>query len=109
LFAERQGWHLPGFDDSKWKNGRPTDGISAPSVQFYRTEFSLNVPAGTDFPMAFVFGNSTTNSHFRSQIYVNGWQFGKYVNAIGPQNTFPVRKYIFLPVSSVHLTLKGLS
>jgi hypothetical protein len=25
------------------------------------------------------------------QFYVNGYQFGKYVNAIGPQTSFPVR------------------
>jgi hypothetical protein len=41
LYAERQGWHLPGFDDSKWKNSRPTDGISAPGVQFYRSAFCV--------------------------------------------------------------------
>lgn len=36
LYAERQGWHLPGYDDRKWVNKRPTDGISEPGVQFYR-------------------------------------------------------------------------
>jgi len=27
------------------------------------------------------------------QFYVNGYQFGKYVNHIGPQKVFPVRKF----------------
>lgn len=90
LYAERQGWHLPGFDDSKWKNGRPTDGISAPGVQFYRTAFDLNVPSGVDYPLALAVSNSTVNTHYRAQFYVNGWQFGKYVNSIGPQKSFPV-------------------
>jgi hypothetical protein len=125
LYAERQGWHLPGFDDSKWSNSRPTDGISAPGVQFYRydwlnpseilaelsyqfrTKFNLNIPSGVDYPLALAVTNSTVNTHYRAQVnnlglfgflqltasqfYVNGWQFGKYVNSIGPQKSFPVR------------------
>lgn len=90
LFAERQGWHLPGFDDSKWQTGRPTDGISQAGVGFYRTSFDLHVPSGVDYPMALVISNTTTNPHFRTQFYVNGYQFGKYVNSIGPQKVFPV-------------------
>ena len=43
-----------------------------------RTSFTLNVPAGLDYPLALVTKNSTTNPHFRAQFYVNGWQFGKY-------------------------------
>lgn len=31
-----------------------------------------------------------TVSNFRCQLYVNGYQFGKYVNNIGPQTAFPV-------------------
>lgn len=110
LFGERQGWHLPGFDDSKWANGRPTTGISKPGVSFFRTKFNLDIPAGVDYPIAIVTSNSTSSPHFRAQFYVNGWQFGKYgeraaffycpawlvvlissaVNAIGPQTVFPV-------------------
>lgn len=30
------GWHLPGFDDSKWARGKPTEGISDAGVAFYR-------------------------------------------------------------------------
>lgn len=30
------GWHLPGFDDSKWDVGKPTDGLSSAGVAFYR-------------------------------------------------------------------------
>ncbi|KAK7061407.1 beta-galactosidase [Favolaschia claudopus] len=90
LFAERQGWHLPRFDDSGWAAGSPMKGISHAGVAFYRTSFALNIPAGVDYPLAIVFTNSTTNPHFRAQLYVNGWQFGKYVNNIGPQKSFPV-------------------
>ncbi|CAA7259499.1 unnamed protein product [Cyclocybe aegerita] len=90
LFAERQGWHLPGFNDASWDSGSPTAGISAPGVSFYRTKFNLNVPNGVDYPLALVTTNSTTNPHFRAQFYVNGYQFGKYINHIGPQKLFPV-------------------
>ncbi|KAJ6510194.1 glycoside hydrolase family 35 protein [Mycena vitilis] len=90
LFAERQGWHLPGFDDTTWAAGAPTTGIPHAGVAFYRTSFALDIPAGVDYPLALVLTNSTANSHFRAQLYVNGWQFGKYVNHIGPQTSFPV-------------------
>ncbi|KAJ7477091.1 glycoside hydrolase family 35 protein [Mycena galericulata] len=90
LFAERQGWHLPGFDDSTWASDAPTTGIAHAGVGFYRTTFDLDVPAGVDYPLSLVIGNSTTNPNFRSKIYVNGYQFGKYVNNIGPQSAFPV-------------------
>lgn len=87
LYAERQGWHLPGFDDSDWKAGSPLDGVKEPGVAFYRTTFNLDVPSGLDYPMAIEYSNST-GSYYRSQIYVNGYQFGKYVNSIGPQKSF---------------------
>ncbi|TFK74453.1 glycoside hydrolase family 35 protein [Pluteus cervinus] len=90
LFGERQGWHLPGFDDSRWAVGAPTTGISHPGVAFYRSSFELNIPKGVDYPLAIVTRNSTATPHFRSQIYVNGYQFGKYINHIGPQKSFPV-------------------
>ncbi|KXN86326.1 putative beta-galactosidase A, partial [Leucoagaricus sp. SymC.cos] len=90
LYAERQGWHLPGFDDSKWAGGKPTEGITKPGVAFYRTTFDLSIPHGVDYPLAFAFTNSTTKSHFRAKLYVNGYQFGRYANHIGPQTVFPV-------------------
>ncbi|KAH0828009.1 glycoside hydrolase family 35 protein [Lanmaoa asiatica] len=90
LYGERMGWHLPGFPDGSWQEGSPTTGISQAGVGFYRTTFTLDIPAGVDYPMALVVSNSTMNPYFRSQFYVNGYQFGKYVNSIGPQVSFPV-------------------
>ncbi|KAG7096629.1 hypothetical protein E1B28_004046 [Marasmius oreades] len=90
LFAERQGWHLPEFDDRKWTSGKPTDGLPQAGVAFYRTTFDLNIPDGLDYPLSLVISNSTTNPHFRSKLYVNGYQYGKYVNHVGPQTSFPV-------------------
>ncbi|KAF9230278.1 glycoside hydrolase family 35 protein, partial [Melanogaster broomeanus] len=85
-----EGWHLPGFPDESWEDGAPTIGISNAGVSFYRTTFTLDVPGGIDYPMALVVSNITTNPYFRSQFYVNGYQFGKYVNSIGPQVSFAV-------------------
>ncbi|KAJ6264222.1 Beta-galactosidase [Drechslerella dactyloides] len=83
LYAERQGWHLPGFDDSDWSAGSPLTGLKKPGVAFYRwvplimqlqdkmhASFDLSVPAGVDYPMAIEYSNST-GSYYRSQIYIN--------------------------------------
>lgn len=108
FYAERQGYHLPNPPTKKWKRGSPFEGISKPGIAFYTTTFDLDVPKGYDVPMSFAFGNSTS-SYYRAQLYVNGWQFGKYskspmaslcifvrtdkcftVDHLGPQTKFPV-------------------
>ena len=79
--AERQGYHLPKPPTSRWKSGSPLKGISKAGIGFYSASFDLNVPKGYDIPMSFVIGNETDSSgpqDFRAQLYVNGWQFGKY-------------------------------
>ena len=82
LYAERQGYHLPDPPSSDWAASKPTDGISSAGVGFYTTNFDLDLPAGYDVPLSFQFTNSTTNGtaveNYRSQLYVNGYQFGKY-------------------------------
>lgn len=48
-------------------------------VDILRTEFDLDLPSGYDIPLAFTFTNSTTvPEHYRAQLYVNGYQFGRY-------------------------------
>ncbi|KAG6888065.1 hypothetical protein C0995_010840 [Termitomyces sp. Mi166 len=90
LYAERIGAHLPGFPDSSWSDGSPLSGggVSRAGVNFYRTTFDWNVPDGLDMPIRFSITPSSTMSNFRVQIYVNGWQIGKYINNIGPQTLF---------------------
>ncbi|KAI9871392.1 MAG: hypothetical protein M1830_002959 [Pleopsidium flavum] len=82
LYAERQGYHLPSPPSGNWKNSKPTDGITSAGVGFYTTSFNLDMPVGYDIPLSFVFTNSTANgvavSAYRVQLYVNGYQFGKY-------------------------------
>ncbi|KAL8719117.1 MAG: hypothetical protein Q9225_003829 [Loekoesia sp. 1 TL-2023] len=94
LYAERQGYHLPGPPSSNWKSAKPTEGIDAAGVAFYTTHFNLSMPRGYDIPLSFVFTNSSSNatgvSSYRSQLFVNGYNFGRYVNNIGPQTAFPV-------------------
>ncbi|KAG6896614.1 hypothetical protein C0992_007082 [Termitomyces sp. T32_za158] len=77
LYGERQGWHLPGFDDASWAIGKPTTGIST-AGRVGRTTFDLNITEGVDYPLALVVDESTVNPHVRCQFYVNGYNFGKY-------------------------------
>jgi hypothetical protein len=77
FFAERQGYHLPRPPNKHWKRGSPFEGISKPGIALYTTTIKLDTPKGYDVPMSFVFRNSTS-SYYRAQLYVNGWQFGKY-------------------------------
>jgi len=90
LYAERIGAHLPGFPDSSWKDGTPLTGggITKAGVNFYRTTFQLNIPDGVDVPIRLSITPGALTSNFRLQIYLNGWQVGKYINNIGPQTLF---------------------
>lgn len=83
LYAERQGLHLPGGPVDDWRKHSPLDGLSKPGVGFFVTEFDLDIPQGYDVPISVVYTNSTSDNSsapykFRSQLFVNGWQFGKY-------------------------------
>ncbi|KAJ5612571.1 beta-galactosidase [Penicillium lagena] len=94
FYAERQGYHLPGAPVTQWKSQSPFTEITEPGVGFWSTSFDLNVPMGYDVPLSVQFSNTTAKdssiAKFRSELFVNGWQFGKYVNNIGPQTRFPV-------------------
>jgi hypothetical protein len=99
LWAERQGLHLPGaLKNAAWKasKGPVEDGIPAPGIGFFGTSFELAMPAGYDIPISFTFANATASSNgssvlaYRAQLYVNGFQYGKFVSNVGPQTNFPV-------------------
>lgn len=105
-FAERQGYHLPSPPSSDWENRSPLDGLDSAGVAFYTAEVALDIPAGYDIPLSFVFNSSSVAfssepselqidgtepaSQYRVQLFVNGWQFGKYINQLGPQTRFAV-------------------
>lgn len=91
LYAERQGFHQPQPPSQKWDTSSPYTGLTQPGVRFYSTSFDLNMPSGWDIPLYFDFGNTTSPpSDYRVQLFVNGYQYGKYVNNIGPQTSYPV-------------------
>ena len=91
LYAERQGFHQPDPPTKSWDSSSPLDGITEPGVGFYSAKFDLDIPRGWDVPLYFNFANSTSpTAAYRAQLYVNGYQFGKYTNNIGPQNSYPV-------------------
>ncbi|KAK7048389.1 glycoside hydrolase family 35 protein [Favolaschia claudopus] len=89
LHAERLGWHLPGFDDSHWAARSPSVGIENGSIAFFRTNSRLDVPEGYDVALEFIL-TSPMESNLRAQLYVNGYQYGKFVHQIGNQIAFPV-------------------
>lgn len=96
LYAERLGWHLPGFDDSAWPSSSPDAGFSEAGVKFYRTILPLNMPEGYDASLAFEL-NAPSNSSLRAQLYVNGYNFGMFfpvMVASGEANTIVTAKFI---------------
>lgn len=100
MYFERQGYHLPNApinDTSVFPStSSPLTGFSGPGLRFYATQFDLDLPTPEyDIPLSFAFTNTTTSTDgralsFRCLLYVNGFQFGKYVNHIGPQIEYPV-------------------
>ena len=86
MFAERQGFHLPNPPNAEWESSNPVEtGISTAGIGFYTTSFDLNLPKGYDVPLSFVFNRTanrvvgSNNGHnYRCQLFVNGYQFGKY-------------------------------
>lgn len=87
LFGEREGWHLPGFDTSKWATRDISEGLpgNTAGVGFFVTTFNLNIPSNTDIPLSFVFDENigVTNQPYRAILFVNGWMMGKRVANLG--------------------------
>lgn len=91
FYAERQGYHQPSPPSALWESGKPTDAISKAGISFYTTTFDLDLPKGYDIPLAFKFGRDVPEGgSYRLQLFVNGYQFGKFVPHIGPQWRYPV-------------------
>ena len=78
LFGEREGWHLPGFDTSKWTSRDLSDGLPSggAGVGFFVTTFELAFPRNTDVLVSFQFEAENTQA-YRALLFVNGWKFGK--------------------------------
>ncbi|KAM0530735.1 hypothetical protein ACHAP9_000917 [Verticillium nonalfalfae] len=105
LFAERQGYHWPQPPSDSWDDSKgPTEGIKEPGIAFYSATFDLDLPTGYDIPLSLTFGN-TTDVAYRAQLFVNGYQFGKFVHHVGPQTRFPVPEGILNFQGSNHLAI----
>lgn len=113
LYAERYGYHQPSAPTTDWQQLSPIQGINTTGVGFFASEFTLNIPTGWDVPLSFVFQNGSrpasnytgsnytapypfrnataqSAKNYRAVLYVNGYQFGKFVSNLGPQTEFPV-------------------
>ncbi|EFQ85763.1 hypothetical protein PTT_19185 [Pyrenophora teres f. teres 0-1] len=90
LYGERLGWHLPGFDTSGWQSASPvTDGVKGAGIRWFTTSFSLNIDKDLDVPVGIELG-AVKGTVARVLIFVNGYQYGKYLPHIGPQTRFPI-------------------
>ncbi len=93
LFAEHQGWHLPEHDDGEWPAAE--DGWTAQDVRFFRTSFDLDVPAELDAALFLrmpaiekMEKHGRRGGVKRALIYVNGWNYGKWISNLGPQRDY---------------------
>jgi hypothetical protein len=89
LTAERLGWHLPGFDDSKWNFSSPSAGFDGATINFYRTVVPLHVPDNVDASFAFVL-RAPASKQVRVQLFVNGYQYARFNPWVGNEAKFPV-------------------
>lgn len=93
FYGEREGWHLPGFDDSAWNTSMAAPALDGPGVRFFRSKLDLVIPDGHDAGMSFDFGS--LGGHHRVYLYVNGWQMGRMAASVGPQVRRPAHDKAF--------------
>ncbi|KAK8090208.1 hypothetical protein PG997_005169 [Apiospora hydei] len=89
LYAERLGWHLPGFDTANFNDSSPSQELAGSGIQFYVTDFELNLDEDLDALLG-VELSAPAGTVARVMFWVNGYQYGKYVPHIGPQTVFPI-------------------
>ena len=97
LYGSNHGWDLPGYLDQNWQQVSLPDTWSSrgipPGIGWYRTNFSLSMPAHSYVPIDVQIGGpgpGAGTADYRAFIYVNGWMVGRYVNNVGPQHQFYV-------------------
>lgn len=90
LYGERLGWHLPGFDTRNWTSSSPIDdGVQGAGIKWFTTSFDLDIDTDMDVPIGLELG-ATAGTVARVLLFVNGYQYGKYIPHIGPQTRFPI-------------------
>jgi hypothetical protein len=61
------------------------------TVRFFRTTIPLDIPAHTDVSISFVLSTPAgVTTKYRAQLFVNGYQYGRYNPYIGNQVVYPV-------------------
>lgn len=91
LYGERLGWHLPHFNPSgsQFSRSSPTEGLNTSGIEFYITTFHLNIDPDLDAPLGISL-SAPPNTIARVMLWINGYQYGKFVPHIGPQTRFPI-------------------
>lgn len=91
LYGERLGWHLPSFtpESPQFTTSTPLTGRSKSGIEFYTTSFHLNIDSDLDVPIGITL-SAASGTIARVMIWINGYQYGKYIPHIGPQTRFPV-------------------
>jgi beta-galactosidase GanA len=108
LFGERSGWYLPGFADSGWTAVALPHADTRPGVSWYRTTFSLSIPATVDASLGLTI-TDTAAAPYRAQIFLNGWNIGQYISNVGPQHTFVMPTGILNPQGTNTLAIAVLA
>jgi hypothetical protein len=108
LHGEREGWHLPEYDDGDWKDTELPRGDRRQGVTWYRTGFRLDVAPGVDASVGLVLDDDPERA-YRVQIFLNGWNMGQYINDVGPQHTFVLPNGILRTRGANTLALAVLS
>ncbi|KAI4731224.1 hypothetical protein E4T49_00989 [Aureobasidium sp. EXF-10728] len=90
LYGERLGWHLPGFVPSgdDWSASSPAQGLNSSGIRWYLTTFELDIDSDLDVPIGLEL-SAPSGTVASVQIFLNGYQYGKYIPHIGPQTRFP--------------------
>ncbi|MBS6934290.1 MAG: beta-galactosidase [Actinomyces graevenitzii] len=91
LGGEKAGFHMPGFDDSKWAKA---DNLhSQAGVTWYRAHVKLNLPANQDTAFRLDINSSRFSSlgdRAQATLFVNVWNTGVYIGDRGPQTSFTI-------------------
>ncbi|KAL3494409.1 galactose-binding domain-like protein [Aspergillus germanicus] len=104
-------WKLGGEDYQDRKGRAPTTGLTGPCLSFFTTEIDLDLPGGWSIPVYVKFARERNpDLNYRVQVFVNGWQFGKFNSNFGPQTTFPIPEGIlnYRGKNTIALTLWSL-
>jgi beta-galactosidase GanA len=96
LFGERNGWYLPQYPDGSWTAVDLPHTDAVPGVAWYRTTVNPHLPAGQDTSVGLRIDDDPAR-HYRAEIFVNGWQLGRYINDLGPQHSYPIPAGILRP------------